>query len=549
MSCKQCENGQTHKTLYDKTVARRVATASRRTKRSAAALAVMGLFVGGSAVSLQPAIAEPDFAGFTTFAQAVPLRVELYEPAIPVPASPQIEFNFSYTKVNGASGPIGTARASAMWPGDAVGEGLKTFGEQLGLPGALTDGGYPAQVNAQSPGETSTASQEFLPGSVGRVNTNDKKAVAKVGYGTTGDVTEGGSNPEAEAPNLLELLQGDPTALVDLLLGTTSGKPGDQSPSASPLGALGVVVAAGGMESISTTTYSADAEEVTATATARLGSVSLLAGVVKLDGVEVVTKTTSNVGGGAKTSKSITIGAMSVAGNKFGFTGTGFEAMGKENPIPGLPDDPVKALASLGIKIELGKAVASKEGPVGSISAEGLRISIDTAPLLSLLPKLPLADLVAGLPELPGQAAILKGLIVALGEAHPRIDLVLGQSVTNAQTVAAIAPPTIPTTPTDPVPPTVTEPLAPVDPGGSITDPGLPPVGPTAVDPVTTVVPVADLPGLPPLGSIPMALLIGGLLLASALGWYITTAGNLLFGGAAACAHGLKAGIPDLRKV
>lgn len=541
MSCVQCNE----KTLYDKTLARRVATASRRTKRSAAALAVMGLFVGGSAVSLQPAVAAPDFAGFTTFAQAVPLRIELYEPAIPVPASPQVELNFSYTKVNGASGPIGTARASAMWPGDAVGEGLKTFGEQLGLPGALTDGGYPAQVNAQTPGDTSTAAQEFIPGSVGRVSTNEKKAVAKVGYGTTGDVKEGGTDPKATPPNLLDLLK-DPTGLTDLLLGTVTGQPGDDAPSSSPLGALSVVVGVGGMESISSTTYDAEADEVTATATARLGSIGLLAGIVKLDGVEVVTKTTSNVAGGAKSTKSITIGAMSVAGNKFGYTGTGFEAMGKENPLPGLPDDPIKALAALGIKIEIGKSTATKEGTVGTMNAEGLRISIDTAPLLSLLPKLPLADLVSNLPDLPGQAAILKGLIVALGEAHPRLDLVLGSSISNAQTVKALDfPPTAPGVD----PPTTTTPELPVIPDGTGSiDPGVPPTGPATPDPTLTPQ-AADLPGLPALGSIPMALLIGGLLLAAGLGWYITTAGNLLFGGAAACAHGLKAGIPDLRKV
>lgn len=542
MTCVQCKE----KTLYDKTLARRLATTSRRTKRSAATLAVLGLFVGGSAASLQPAVAAPDFAGFTTYAQAIPLKIEIYEPAIPIPASPQIEFDFSYTEVQGASGPIGTARASAMWPGDGVGEGLKTFGQQLGLPGALTDGGYPAQVNAQSPGDVATASQEFLPGSVGRVSTNDKKAVAKVGYGTTGDVKEGGNASDVKPPNLLDILKNDPTALAGLLLGTLTGQPGDEPPSASPLGALGVVVAAGGMESISTTTYAADADEVTATATARLGSIALLAGIVKLDGVEVVTKTTSNIAGGAKTTKSITIGAMSVAGNKFGYTGTGFEAMGKENPIPGLPDDPVKALAALGIKIDIGKSVATKDGASGAITAEGLRISIDTAPLLALLPKLPLADLVGNLPDLPGQASILKGLIIALGEAHPRIDLILGQAITNAQTVKSL--PIPPTT----VPPVVDPPTT-VPPGTTgvppVIDPGVPPGGPGASDPIITPNLQSGLPGLPPLGSIPMALLIGGLLLASGLGWYITTAGNVLFGGAAACAHGLKAGIPDLRKV
>ena len=66
---------------------------------------------------------------------------------------------------------------------------------------------------------------------------------------------------------------------------------------------------------------------------------------------------------------------------------------------------------------------------------------------------------------------------------------------------------------------------------------------------VTNTIPVNAVPGLPGLGSIPMILLLGGLLLAAGVGWYISTAGNILFGAGAGCAHGLKAGIPDLRKV
>src|SRR5690606_8528496 len=127
--------------------------------------------------------------------------------------------------------------------------------------------------------------------------------------------------------------------------------------------------------------------------------------------VDVVTKTVSNIAGGAKVSKKVIVGGMSVAGNRFGYTGTGFEAMGKENPIPGLPDDPMKALAKLGVAFHIGEVTQKTEGASGAISAEALRITIDTAPLLSLLPKLPLNDLVSQLPDLPGQAAILKGLI------------------------------------------------------------------------------------------------------------------------------------------
>jgi hypothetical protein len=554
MTCAQCENDK-QRHLYERTVHGRVAGTSRRAKRVLASAAVLGLMATGGAASMVPAHAA-DFSGFSSFAQATPLRIEVHEPAIPVPSDPQLELNFSYTKVIGSSGPTGTARASAMWPGDAVGEGLKTFGEQLGLPGALTDGGYPVQINAQSPGDTAAATQEFFPGMTGKVTTSDKAAIAKVGYGTSGDVAEGDSGDGTPAPKSpLEALQsGDLSALQGLLAGAHTAGPGEGAPSSSPLGALGLHVNAGGMDSISRTTYDPDLDAVVATSTARLGSIGLLAGIVKLDGVEVVTKVTSNLAKGAVVSRKVTIGAMSIAGNKFALTGDGVEATGKTTPIPGLPDNAVQALAALGITITPGLATVNKSGSEGDVTAEGLRITIKTAPLLSKLPKLPLADLVAKLPDLPGQASILKGLIIALGQATPQVDLVLGQSISKAQTVAGFddgGTTSPPVTSGGTTPPTTS--------GGSSGTPStaVGPVGgeqPPAADLAPSVTPPIQnvntlAPGLPDIGGLPTWLALLGLAIAGGAGWYIWRTGLLMFGGASICAHGLKSGIPDLRKV
>jgi hypothetical protein len=556
MTCVQCNE----KTLYDKTIARRMETASRRTKRTLASMAVIGLLATGSASSLGPANAAPDFSGFTTHAEAVPLRIEVHEPAIPVPSDPQFELNFSYTKVDGASGPIGTARSSALWPGDAVGEGLKTFGQQLSLPGALTDGGYPVQANAQTPGDTGSQTQEFFAGNVGTAMATDKQAIAKEGYGTTGDVSSGdlGTTGPA-APTLLDALK-DPTLLSGILSGTKTGKPGDPAPGGSPLGLLNAVISVSGMESTSSTNYDPSADSVVATATSRLGAISLIGGLVKMTGVEVVTQTTSNIAGGAKTTQSVNVGGMSLAGQAFKFTGTGVVAAGKTTPIPGLPAAPAAALKALGISFAPGVVTTTNNGPAGGVTAEGVRITIDMAPLISKLPKLPLAELVSKFPDLPGQASILKGLIIALGDAHPRIDLVLGRSITSAQTVAGIG--------SNPLPPTgntgntgstggstgstgSTGSSVGSSGGGAPITTGSPGVGlPTTPLPgqgSTGIVPASSR--IPPLGSVPMALILGGLLLAGGLGWYIKRAGSLLFGGGTTCTHGLTAGIPDLRKV
>src|ERR1700712_3939504 len=107
MTCVQCSDSGSDKTLYDKTIARRVSTAGRRAERMAAGSIALGLVALGGASSVTAAHAATDFSGFSTSASATPLRLEVYEPTIPIPASPQLELNFSYTKVDGASGPIG----------------------------------------------------------------------------------------------------------------------------------------------------------------------------------------------------------------------------------------------------------------------------------------------------------------------------------------------------------------------------------------------------------------------------------------------------------
>ncbi|MFL6062274.1 MAG: hypothetical protein ACJ72E_13665 [Marmoricola sp.] len=551
MTCGECKNNEKH--LYQRTVHGRLTGTTRRTKRTLASAAALGLMASGALASLSPATASPDFSGFSSFAQATPLRIEVHEPAIPVPSDPELELNFSYTKVNGSSGPTGTARASAMWPGDAVGEGLKTFGEQLGLPGALTDGGYPVQINAQSPGDTAAATQEFFPGMTGKVTTSDKAAIAKVGYGTSGDVAEGDSGaPTATPPPnpLAALASGDLSALTNLLTGSHTAGPGEGAPSSSPLGALGLLVSAGGMDSVSRTTYDTTQDAVVATSTARLGSIGLLAGIVKLDGVEVVTQVTSNQAKGAVVTRKVTIGAMTIAGNKFGLTGDGIEAMGKATPIPGLPDAPAAALKALGITITPGVATVTKNGAAGSVTAEGLRITIETAPLLNKLPKLPIADLVSKLPDLPGQASILKGLIIALGQATPRVDLVLGQSTSQAQTVPGFDDGTT-------SPPTTTVPGTGPTSSGSVPPSSVGPVGaeqpPAASTPPTVTPGITNInklaSGLPDIGGLPTWLALIGLAIAGGAGWYIWRAGSMMFGGAAICTHGLKSGIPDLRKV
>jgi hypothetical protein len=84
---------------------------------------------------------------------------------------------------------------------------------------------------------------------------------------------------------------------------------------------------------------------------------------------------------------------------------------------------------------------------------------------------------------------------------------------------------------------------------GALPDASAPaPAGDAGAAATTDVATEPVAAGLPPLASIPGALLVGGLVLASGVGWWLQRIGGFVIGGAGACAHGLETGIPDLRK-
>jgi hypothetical protein len=438
-----------------------------------------------------------------------------------------------------------------MWPGPAIGEGLKTFGEQLGMPPQLTDGGYPVQVNSQYPGDPSQASSEPFPGMVQRVNATEKKTTAKAGYTGSGDLAEGdsGDGTATPAPNPLDgLSKGDLSGLGSVLTGTKTGS--DQDPTQTdPMGALSTLIDFDGMTSVSSTTY--DDDQVISTATSRIGELRLLLGLIKLTGVNVVTKVTSSVDGGAKTSQVVDVGGMTIAGQKFSYGPNGFTAAGSTTPVPGMPTQASDLLKMLGVQIEVPKPVVTQEGASGKVDAEAVRITIDTKPLRTNLPTLPLDDLVSQLPDM-GQANVLKGLLLSLNTFAPRLVLHLGQASAAATTVpnfddggsSGVVP--------DAAAGGTTGATAGGAAGAGAAGVGSPgEVAPAATGTSTVSTPlkqVSGVPGLPPLGSVPGMLTMLGILLAAGAGWYLRRAGGLLFATGSTCAHGLKAGVPDLRK-
>jgi hypothetical protein len=558
-ACDDCTTSE--RTLHDKLIVERLRSTSRKTRAISSGLVALGLVAASTAAGLAPAHAiapaDTSYGGFNTVATATPLKLEVFEPAIPIPTTPQFELDFSYTRVEGDTGPTSTARSSAMWPGPAIGEGLKTFGQQLGLPGALTDGGYPVQSNAQYPSDTTQAASEPLPGQIQRVNAGATVTTAKAGYSPSGDVSGGtagstGGSTSGGSTNpltgLLSGLQGGSlSSLGSLLTGSQTGN--ETNPvSSNPLGDLSLLIGTDGMTSVSQTTYGQDS--VTSTATSRIGELRLLLGLIKLDGINVVTSVTSSIAGGAVVSRTVDVGSMTILGQKFSYGPDGFTAAGKATPVPGLPTTAAALLKELGVEINVAPQPAvTKNGLSGEVDAEALNVVLDTKPLRSKLPSLPLDAIVNKLPDLPGQASVLKGLLLSLNTISPKLVLHLGQASASAATVPQVSFPgggtpggvggTVnPPTSSGVLPPTGTGVL----PGST------PPAGGTTPTVSPQLNPQAAIAGLPDMGSVPILLTLAGLALAAGIGYFLRQAGLLVFGGAAACTHGLKAGIPDLRK-
>src|SRR3546814_6154651 len=106
-------------------------------------------------------------------------------------------------------------------------------------------------------------------------------------------------------------------------------------------------------------------------------------------------------------SSDLTYGTLSIAGQKFAIGPDGVEATGKTTPIPGLNDNPAKALEQLGLKIVVPKPEREVEDDKATSTIEGLRVEIDTKLLRPVIPAIPSGALAELIPE---EAGPLKGL-------------------------------------------------------------------------------------------------------------------------------------------
>ncbi|GAA4708938.1 choice-of-anchor P family protein [Nocardioides conyzicola] len=526
-----------------------------------AAAAVLGAMLPASPGA---AADKPAFSGYSADAWAAPVKIEIYEPTIPVPATPQLELELAYSKVEADSGSS-KARASWLWPGDPVGEGLKTFVTALGLPEQLGEAGYPVQVNAAQPSGEPAQADEPFPGAVMRSSATDRKTVAQVGFSPDGNVGNGEPHDGGEGtpgvpglpavPGLPGTAGAGPDALQQFGQAITGALGGDKTqaaaaedPAAPGLPPeLAALVDVEGYTS-SSQTVSTDAG-VVSTARSALGDVSLLGGIIELDGL-VVTSTSSSNGKAGDPDGRARIGGITIAGQEFSFGPDGLVAAGQKTPIPGLPDQAAAALEQLGVRLELPKAQLEHKGDLATSDLGGLRVEIDTAVLRDKLDALPLDDLVGAVPDQAGQ---LKSLLQAVAGLSPRVVVTLGNAGTSVDTVQGL---TFPTDIPDNDPGAAAAPAggsgggAGASAGGGSVPAAAPAAGSDAPAAATDDLGDAALAGsgLPALYTIPGAILVGGLALGALGGTWLRRAGVLALGGAGSCSHGLDRGLPDLRK-
>jgi hypothetical protein len=484
------------------------------------------------------ASAESPLGGYTGEARAEVVHVELYEPVVPIPGSPQGDGSLAYSKVTTESGPTSRATASYLWPGDVLGDG---FDQLLKQPGAT----YPVQVNSRFPATATAPAKNTAQITDGNGMTTS--ASDKASTGTVSLVGLGGANTNP--------LGGLGTGLGTLLGQTKAPKaPAIPVPVEATKG-LTALMSAEGVTSTSEVTV-AD-KTITSSAHAAASNLSLLSGLIKLDGIDVVSTVVSD-GTKATATNVAKISGITLAGVKIDLGDKGINLAGTGAALPALGNTLGTLLKTLGISFQVLPVTKTVDGPTGSGSAQVLQVTIDTTPLKSQLNS-PLSAIIALL------GSKIATQLAPVIELSPKIVLTIGAAEASASASPAYDPGSLPpvtntgggnsntgsggaTTGTGTGTGTGTDTGTGTGTGtGSVTGTG---TG-TGSGTGTGTVPLATDPAaldLPALGTVPRLLIVGALALAALIGWLLRNAAAMLFGGASNCDFGLTTGVPDLRK-
>jgi hypothetical protein len=478
--------------------------------------------VAGLATLLWPgapgASADTTLGGYQGSAVASAVHIQIYEQDIPIPATPQLEASLAYGSSTVETGPTTRALASYLWPGTVIGDGFSNL-----VKGA----NYPIQVNSRFPATTDAPATNTI-----QLTDGNGMTTSSDGFNTKATTTFLGiAGPGTE-------LGGG--------IGTGLGKLGAKDPAKAPKtvsmkplpvsAALAALVTAQNLTSTSTTTV-AD-KTMTSTAHASASDISLLGGIIKIAGFAADASVVSDATK-ATTSGDATIGSVSILGLKLPI-----DANGINLGLPALSQTLSDLLSALGISIQTVPVTKSQDGPSGEFHSQVLVVSIDTKPLKSIINNV-LSPIFAKLPsyartqlqpvlDFGPKIVLTVGQADATATASPAFDLGGGSDLGGTGgTAGTLGTPGTPGTPGTNLPNTG---------NGLPNSGGAPGAAQNPISVQTTAL------GLPPLGSVPRALILGALLVAGIVGWFFRRAAAAVLGGAGKCGFGLVTGVPDLRK-
>jgi len=478
---------------------------------------------GGAAAALVvlvwpgPAVhADTSLGGYTGVATAAVVHIEIFDPVIPVPATPQGDGSVGYTKSNVDSGPTSRALSSYLWPGVVLGDGWDQITKKPGSTYPLrVDSRYPA--TPQSPANNTI---QFTDGN-GMTTSTD-------GFNTKATVTllglEGnGTNPLTGVGSGLPQLGGLPPSKAN----ATKPAPLDVG---NPVAAI---VQAANVTSTSTVTV-AD-KTITSEAHAAVSNLSLLGGIISLAGLDVQSKVVSDATK-STTSQTTTLGQLKLLGIPIALGTNGIDL-----GLPALSETVSNLLKTLGLELHVLPVTQSTNGATGQVSNRALQVVIDTKLLKAVIGSV-LNPIVAQIPP------VLRDQLSPFLQLGPRIVLTIGTTDTSASAAPAyngsfggggggfgagtgggstgggpISNGSLPASQNGALPQTATQ-------GQQL--------------PATQ----AASNNFPALGTVPRILILGLLALAAAVGWALRMAGGTLLGGARNCGYGLTTGVPDLRK-
>ena len=291
------------------------------------------------------------------------------------------------------------------------------------------------------------------------------------------------------------------------------------------------------------------------TSISKVSDLDLLAGIIHIGSVST-TITTHSDGKAPDSSGATTVSALSVAGQGYTVDDKGAHASGQTTALPAVGVDPLKAL---GITISGVVQTSSKDADSATRNASGLRITVNTGPLWTLLNPVtstlndPLGAVIS---QLPAQSQSYLYYFVG---TTPKITFIIGAGTGFAGAAQALSfsfPP-LPDLPGPAFPPQsgVGSPPglgtagSPVVPGGSAVTPSLPDTG-QPVGQAPSLEPQSARSSASPSHGLDALALLGGGLVAGLLGWGLFWVAGMAFGGALlgpGCRLGAPTNLPNLR--